>query len=253
MLIFDQDYRIQGNKIIFTRRFNKRIDKDHEFLKKFNSIDFEHGSYFNQQLDNLPSNIQVIKLYDRFNQPLNNLPNTLKSLCVYGEYSYPLENLPDSLVKLSLIKGDYFGLLDNLPSSLKSLHIHFSDVKTDKKNYLHNLPNSIVNLVLYSDSRASNFSFYIPDSVINLEITNYVYNCLDNFPSSLKYLTIIDFENDVINFPEGLEILHLKNEFFGLIINLPSTLKKIIISDSSYEFKPEYEILYPDVIFSYDE
>ncbi len=253
MLTSDKDYVIQGNKIIFNRKFNKPIGEDFEFLSKLNSIYFEEGSQFNQLLDNLPSNIKIIKLQDHFNQPLNNLPNNLLSLSICGKYSHPLDNLPNSLLKLSLVKGDYFGLVDNLPNKLDSLQIHFSDVVTDGKKYLHNLPNSLINLVLKSDSRASNFSFCIPDSVVNLEINNNVFNCLENFPSSLKYLTITDFENDVVDFPEGLEVLHLNHEFFGLIVNLPSSLKKIIISDNYYELRAEYELLYPNVIFSFEE
>jgi hypothetical protein len=87
-----------------------------------NSIIFSLNSDFNQPLDNLPSSLKYLELYDKFNQPLDLLPEGLKRLIINAEFNYPLDNLPAGLEYLE-IRGAFNHPINNLPLGLKQLRI----------------------------------------------------------------------------------------------------------------------------------
>lgn len=107
------------NHIEFCPSFNHSIDN---LPSNITSIVFSINSEFNQPLNNLPSCLQHLELYDAFNHPLDNLPYGLRTLLINADFNHPLDNLPASLEHLQ-IRGEFNHPLDNLPQGLKKLEI----------------------------------------------------------------------------------------------------------------------------------
>jgi len=105
--------------IEFKPSFNHNISRLPNCIKK---IIFPINSDFNQPLENLPSGLEHLELYDKFNQPLDFLPTGLKKLIINADFNYPLNNLPAGLEYLE-IRGAFNHPLDNLPISLRGLRI----------------------------------------------------------------------------------------------------------------------------------
>jgi hypothetical protein len=105
--------------IEFKPSFNHSISQLPACIK---IIRFPYNSEFNQPVDNLPSGVEHLELYDKFNQTLNCLPHGLKKLIINAKFNHPLNNLPAELEYLE-IRGNFNHPLDNLPLELKELRI----------------------------------------------------------------------------------------------------------------------------------
>lgn len=81
----------------------------------------------NNIIDSLPNSLEELELGFEFNLPIDNLPSGLKKLVIYNyRYSYPLNNLPSSLeyLELEVGAGTKFEILPfNLPRNLKMFKI----------------------------------------------------------------------------------------------------------------------------------
>lgn len=109
-----------GAKCIqFKPSFNYDISGLPSCIKR---IIFPINSDFNQPLDNLPSGLEELELYDKFNHPLDNLPHGLLRLVINSDFNYPLENLPSTLKYLE-IRGEFNHPLNRktLPAGLEEL------------------------------------------------------------------------------------------------------------------------------------
>ncbi len=250
-------YYVSGIEISLTNHFHESLDnpKYYDFLSKYKILSFQSNSQYNLPIGNLPPSIQKIHFPPEYNLPLDNLPNSIKTIILHSNnYSHKLNNLPNSVNKLVLC-GNFADKLDNLPESLTKL-ILVLNLKNINPNPITNLPNSIIHLnikVMVNQCYYVGIKVNIPDSVQNLEIDSDIYSCLDKLPSGIKYLTFINTEiKNIDNLPEGLEIIRFKDQFNMKIYNIPKSVKKIIF-DEVYDFIDEYDLAYPNILFTYHE
>ena len=250
-----EHYYARGTQISISDRFNESLDnpKYYDFLSKYKILSFQSNSQYNFPIGNLPPSIQKIHFPYEYDLPLDNLPNSIKTIVLNSNnYSHKLDNLPNSINKLVLF-GNFEDKLDNLPESITKL-ILVLNLKNKNPVPISNLPNSIIHLNI----RIMNYPFVnikvdVPDSVQNLEIESNIYNYLDKLPSDIKYLTFhSEMLEDIYDLPEGLEIIRFKGDFIGQFHNIPKSVKKIIF-DKEYDFIDEYDLAYPNIIFSYHE
>ena len=159
------DYIARDDIIIFSPNYNKPLEPS--LLSKFNKIIFtdyilkddlferyENNklydlcricSIFNQDVSNLPSELNRLIFGYRFDRDVFNLPSKLTHLTFGYHFNKDISNLPNSLEELEL--GCCFNLeLDNLPNSIKKLVFHKYETSFNKE--LNCLPNSIEHLEL---------------------------------------------------------------------------------------------------------
>jgi len=118
----------------FRGKFNKSLDYLPSSVKEINFITIFAGdtdpitSSFNQPLNNLPVNLEVLRLdcLD-FNHPLDNLPKKLKYLKLhFYEFNFSLDNLPENLEHLEILLHKTYNFnFDNLPKKLKTTKIKY--------------------------------------------------------------------------------------------------------------------------------
>ena len=148
------------------------------------------------------------------------IPDYVTDLCLEIEFYDSLENLPQNLEFL-IISSDsnrnycethLFCTLDNLPLSLKELHIELYDF---------NIPLEM-----------------LPEGLEVLKICSQTFNqTLDNLPKNLKWLEIwnaynygssIDFDQPLLNLPQSIEDLFIQKPK-GSYDNIKSYLPNIDI------------------------
>ncbi len=137
--ILENDYETY---LRYKNTFNETLnDNDYETMSKYRRVGF--GYMFNQKLENLPSNIEELRLGESFDQPIdllqkpidfgfccfyNFLTNlrtknyTLKKLVITGKFNHSIDNLPDSIEYLEII-GFFNQPINKLPANLKYLKI----------------------------------------------------------------------------------------------------------------------------------
>lgn len=115
---------------------------------------------FNKNIDNLPNNLIHLNLSYYFNQDIKNLPNNLIGLslsCVFDKSiakipnilyliykgNMQLNNLPKSIKKLDISNNRYDKLLDFLPEGIEKLYIDSNILK------INDLPSSIKEIHIY--------------------------------------------------------------------------------------------------------
>lgn len=102
---------------------------------------------FSGLIEELPNNIEHIKIHHGFNHPVDKIHNNLKSIEFGINFNHLVDNLPTSLEKIVFSTG-FSQSINNLPSEIKIIHIHNTnyDLTTIKT-----LPKSIVFLQLGLD------------------------------------------------------------------------------------------------------
>lgn len=103
--------------IYFGNVFDQNVDNLPSNLQKL-----EFGYEFNQNIDNLPPNLHTLKFSKWFNQKVDNLPTKLKTLILPDMFNQNLDKLPKTLEELC-VGWRYKCTLDNLPPTLKKLVI----------------------------------------------------------------------------------------------------------------------------------
>lgn len=189
-------YKIDGKKIEFNAKFNKKLDDSLiKLIGKYEELEFETimsnnmditGSQFNHSIYNFLYGLKILTLGVKFNFPITKLPESLESLYLYSiYYQYNLDSLPNNLLKL------YFNYLniriDNLPNKLKDLHV------------------------------------------------STVFNCnIDALPGKLDYLFLSkNFNKHVGNLPNKLKIIVFGKKFNKSIDNIPDYVSRIIFYDDA--------------------
>ncbi len=155
-------------------------------------LNMEFNENFNEPIDNLPNNLECLKLGYNFNQPLNNLPESLKVLWTSCHFNQPLDNLPNRLINLRT-GGDFIQPLDNLPNSLQVL-----EIGEQYKHSLEKLPESIKFLTICSDSaRTIN---YLPPNLETLVLKYVKQYYIDSYiiPKTLNQIILI--ESNIVNY-----------------------------------------------------
>ena len=160
----------------------------------------ETKKVFKSMLNNLPNNLECLKLGYGTDKPLNILPKSIKYLELLKNEEHDLTDLPEELIILKI--GYYNGRIDKLPKSLKYL-----EIKNKFNRSIELLNNNITHLYLGDD--------------FNQDI--------HHLPNNLKYLKFgKNFNKKIYNYPEGLKNIEFgenyNQEFIG---TLPNTLLSI--------------------------
>ncbi len=156
---------------------------------------------FDQEINDLPKTLKVLKINDAFNSPINSLPNSLEELIfpVHGKFNKKLIDLPKGLKKLYLPSGYWQEIkAGDLPESLTDLRIQY--------HYKNN---------------------------------NIIKKCV--LPLSLqKLICSLDIEMVPGVFPEGLKYLEFgNNNQQELLVNvLPDNLETLVID---YQYKKKFD------------
>lgn len=175
-----------------------------DFILKSDSYDFDlpkNLSFFriNNEIFKfkLPESLDTLILYNEITQELKNLPRNLRILEIYDTYNYPII-LPLNL-EFFLIKTIKYPVF--LPQTLKALFLTESDIGE--------LPD-------------------FPENMEQLIIQGRLYCDVKDLPRKLQKLKLIltEYEFEVKNLPEKLEVLHINTSRFPKD-NLPSKLKKL--------------------------
>src|SRR6185312_12016836 len=131
---------------------------------------------FNEELENLPSDIKVIIFGDRFNNLVDNLPDSITHLIFGFWFNQPVSKLPKTITHLTF--GYWFNkTVSKLPNSIT--HLTFG---MNFNQSIDKLPTTIIELGFYSNSKIKN-----------------------NIPNNIEYINIIFFNNDKYN--EAIENL----------------------------------------------
>jgi hypothetical protein len=188
-----------------------------EQLKKVKTVYFNQK--FNQNIDDIPDNVEIICLGRYFNKPIYKLPKQITHiifddhyapwLTAYADYgskfNFPMDNIPHTLLSLKLPNS--FNLpLDLLPSSL----LHLS-VGALFNHSLNNLPINLKSL-MFDNNDIFDFSLNnLPQTLCLLSFnqSHKINIALNKLPPSLKILKIpCNFSNKLI-IPENLQTLHV--------------------------------------------
>ena len=236
-----QELQELQDRIIFNDDFNNPIETCINILSLKKTIVF--GKSFNQNLENIPSNVERIYLGKYFQKSLTNIPSHVKSICFANDsifYNY-LDYLHDDVEEL-ILGDNYDTVITKLPSNLKTLvlgcgynlkinafgNLKYLDIGNSYTYSLDNLPNSLRTLVIGGE-----FNNYIkfPDELENFIIKkDCAYNrTLNDLPKSLIYLSIKNnYTQPIIKLPDSINVLEIGG---GYVQSFPPNLVKIILSD----------------------
>lgn len=165
-------------KLVFGRKFNQPLGDLPNSIKE---IDMSKSNQFNYSLDNLPSNLLILKLSLNYSEPLNNLPESLEYLELGSEYNKPLENLPSGLKTLRM-SGRFNQPLRNLPNQLTVLELSDCYDQT-----ISELPLNLKSLRMCFNISRPELTETLPSNLEILTVFNYRTKLhIEFIPSSLK-------------------------------------------------------------------
>jgi hypothetical protein len=194
-----------------------------------NNFNYDEGytfSYFNDNVDNLPPNIKIIRFGHYFNQSVNNLPHMLIRLTFGSNFSKSVDNLPSTLIQLTF--GCYFNQpVDNLPSTMT--HLTFGEYFNQPVN---NLPYLLTHLTFGENFNQS--LNYLPINLTHLLLSN----------KRHTYLLTPIFNHDLNFLPETIEYIRLPIYYALTIDKFPSNLKTI--ECSKYRYKKQLKNILKD-------
>ena len=120
--------------MIFKQEFNKPLDNYINIISKYDNLIFietnneykcEFGKYyskskFNQEVNNLPQNLNHLTFGDIFNKKVNNLPSNITHLTFDWEFNKEVINLSSNITHLTF--GENFNQsVNNLPQNINYL------------------------------------------------------------------------------------------------------------------------------------
>jgi hypothetical protein len=183
-----------------------------EKLKLPNNVLSFESNFFTPNA--LPSSLTKICFGLDFNSPIDKvlLPN-LQFASFRGIFNQPLDNLPESLTFLRLRSKKYSHSLNDLPSSLHTLKLHF--IEFNGTCAFKQLPFSLRILKVCCPSLAGKF----------------IDNTQDNqIPPELEYLTFHCFKGEIIHckLPETLVSLTIKGAFCAILPPLISRSTSVL-------------------------
>ena len=196
------------NTIIFDRNFNECISG--VIPDNITTIIFNSESLFNNEINNLPTNLKKIRFGNYFSQSLDFLPTGLEELEFAQESTFRclVDNLPSSLKKITF--GKYFNIpINNLPYDLEYLNIESNSFMQELKN----LPPNLKYLYLYNG----------PDY--------YYLKQINSIPSKLVEIQYPwNYQHPILNLPESIQTIQV-NYTYKYLQELKSQYpnKKIIV------------------------
>lgn len=237
------NYNISGlkniKKLVIIGMFNGKIIKceNIEILKII-------SSNFNSDIECPPSLTELTIISDDYNNiPLNIHNTNIKLLTINSSnFNKYLGRLPMTLNNLVINTNKYDYEFDNLPTSLREFKLKIKDYDY-QFNYL---PDGLQKLTLHFDNTDYNKSLdNLPSSVLELVLINY-YGDYNTIPDNVTKLEI-EFANDFREY-----ITHKIEEQIKKIRKLPANIKYLYYQKDIYKARvksllfqrnPEYDIL----------
>ena len=159
---------IKVNSLYTHYSYNKPILWSDSEIK---SISF--GREYNQEnLGILPKNTTQLSFSYGFNGNLDNLPSYIQKIKIDGNFNKPIDLLPNSLDTLIIKSLNFSYPLYNLPSNITTLKLDFN------KSYPYDLS-------------------CLPDSIVHLELNDWVLDNINKLPNLLETLTILDVKYEL--------------------------------------------------------
>ena len=226
------------NQIYLGKNFNKYL---YNLPPTIKSIIFANDSIYNNSIDDLNDNIKELILGDNYNYKINKLPFELEKLVLGKTYQHKIYIFPKMLIYLD-IGESYEDSLDNLPDNLETLII------SGKFNNYIKYPSKLKNLIFSENCMYNREIQNLPNSLIYFELKNkYSYN-IGSMPISVLCMSIGNYFNGNIIFPNNLYKLILSKKFKNDLVNLPNSLKIIELFDD-YPFISILKYKYPHIEF----
>lgn len=194
-------------KLVLCDKFNECV----EGMNLVNLTAIEFGFGFNKSIDNLPDNIESLKIEGNFRQQITRLPRGLKKLYLDCDFDETVvELLPRNIECLELYPDKPLNLGDKLMSlTLKKLTL-WDNVGS---SFFDFVPNSVNELEICGSHLTSErtISFSVPKSVRSLYVNYFDYGrdnlltFVSSIPSSVISLTFLYFDrNDCYKCQERL-------------------------------------------------
>ncbi len=162
--MYNNQYEIsettEGREINFSYEFDERI----EYLPDdINIIMFNNR--FNNNIDWLPNQVTHIHFGNDFDKPVDNLPNGLKFVSFGPNFSHPINCLPDSVEEIKVTQHYNSQDIKKLPKSLKIFNVCRKPkiIFDDTQDCVTSIDESIPNYYeIYSEleEKYSNVKFY---------------------------------------------------------------------------------------------
>lgn len=210
-------------RITLGKEFNEIVDCN-SICVQVTHLTF--GSYFNKNVDNLPSSVTHIKFGDYFNSAVDHLPPLLQYLKFGYDFNQPVDHLPSLLTYL------YFGFdfdqqVDLLPRRIT--HLRFGQ----KFNHdIFNLPLGITHLILgdYFDKPVDNYL----TPLCSLQRLSFMCNFnhpVNNLPTNIKKVLFgFRFNQPIDDLPDSITHLVFNYMFNQPVSKWPADIKYIALN-----------------------
>lgn len=207
------------------------------------TINFIKCDYYDLELNKLPKNLKNLYLPDSYKEKIQNFPTKLEKIMCSGKFYYiNNNNIPRSLKILHIIRHPLEKPKHiSLPENLIELHFceNYYDFNDEEymegmKKIFNNLPEKlkIIKLPYYWNTPLNNLPNELEKIFINKE---YLQN-LDMLPNSIKYLEFSEkpsYNLNILldNLPTNLQYLnlHILNEYTHSLANLPDSIKHLVV------------------------
>lgn len=172
------------------------------------------GYYFNKSVNKLPNSIEWLFFGHTFNNYISKYPSNLKYLTFGYCFNQEISQLPSSLERI--VFGCHFNQsIDMLPDTITHLSL-FSDYNTDKNSRF-----GINDIHIHMPT-----AYKRHDAKFNQKINKLPSNLINLFAQTINIDELLSLT----------KLTHLQiKEFSPSLLNLPKTLKQIIIGDNIHK------------------
>ena len=219
---------------LYVEQFDEKISGN--LPNNIHTIEFTRSD-FNQNIDDLPTQLHTLALSRDFNKSVDNLPTHLNTLSFGYSFNQSVDSLPYGIKIIEF--GVMFNQSINIPRS-----VHTIKFKNHFITSISSIPSS-VNTIIFHEYTFSHSLSLIPSSVHTIHI-GYRENNSSFSQMSYEYYR---FNQYIKNLPDSIQNLYIHPNIIGglQISNLPKSL--IMICFGSYTDKKNYRVYFSNKIF----
>lgn len=217
----NKDYSIKANTM---KIYSSKIDEELVGVIIENNINIvEIHKKLSHNIDNLPSNVNVLILYDCVESQLYDLPSSITHL--YFVYLLGELNCLSSGVRVIDFGNNFNSKIKNLPSTVEEIIL--GNEFNQSVDYLPiNL--KIIKFGEKFNQDISNLPFGLERIIFGKDFNQDI----SNLPNSIKFIQFDwsgCFSHQIFRFPNNLEEIYFNNSFSNSNIEFPSGVKKILL------------------------